>query len=158
MSLALPRNLFVASAIAASVGCTTSRPAAEALAARQAASCGGESPPLDEVGSPRNVVRVEPLYGTVDSRPNGPESRLLGAKLHLRGAGGISAEELKHELYCHAASEVLHAKEACPYWLPDGWVDIGVASDPEGFVVTLQGKDFSEAHQILTRAEAFARK
>ena len=145
--------------VVAIVGCTEGqRPEPRTLAAKQAARCGDESSVAQERAASRsNVEQVEPLYAIVDSTPNGQESRLIGAKLHLRPLPGETAESMTHALYCHAATEVLQGHDACPYSIPDGWVDISVKSDGDGYVVKLQGQDFGQAKTILERAQAFAR-
>ncbi|HEY8087618.1 MAG TPA: hypothetical protein VIF09_07235 [Polyangiaceae bacterium] len=148
---------LVASAVVL-VGCTEGQwPEPRTLAARQAARCGDESSVAQErVASPSNVEQVEPLYAIVDSTPNGQESRLLGAKLHLRPLRGETAESMTHALYCHETAEVLRGEGACPYSVPDGWVDISVKSEGDGYVVKLEGQDFRQAKRILERAQAFA--
>jgi hypothetical protein len=149
---------LVASAVVP-VGCTEGqRPEPRTLAANQEARCGDESPVArDRAASRSNVEQVEPLYAIVDSTPNGQESRLLGAKLHLRPVPGETAESMTHALYCHAATEVLHGEDACPYSIPDGWVAISVKSEGDGYVVKLEGMDHQQAKTILERAQAFAR-
>jgi hypothetical protein len=145
--------------VVALVGCTEGqRPEPRTLAAREAARCGDESSVAqDRVASRANVEQVEPLYAIVDSTPNGQESRLIGAKLHLRPVPGETAESMTHALYCHAATEVLYGEDACPYSIPDGWVDISVKSEGDGYVVKLEGQDHRQAKSILERAQAFAR-
>jgi hypothetical protein len=139
-------------------GCSVTAPEPRTLAAERAARCADESPAaVARVTEPANVESVEPLYGIVYSTPNGQESRLLGAKLRLRSADGQTAESLTHALYCHAATETLRADDACPYWIPDGAVDITVKYETDGYVVQLEGHDFREANEILMRARAFAR-
>ena len=139
------------------VGCSVSQQEPRTAAIQQAARCSGESSAAARLLGPASVERVEPLYGIVYSTPNGQESRLLGASLHLRALDGATAESMTHALYCHAAAEVLHGDDASPYWIPDGWVNITVKYDGGSYVVNLEGHDFGQANEILTRARAFAR-
>ena len=143
------------------VGCTLSRPPPRAQAAAVQARCAGDpgAPDARIVGS-KNIDHVEPLYAVLYSTPNGMESRLIGAKVHLRSIDGVTAEAVGHALTCHAARETLGMAEAgdsCPYSVPGVWVDIDVKPDPMGYAVVLRGQDFEEARQILERARAFAR-
>ncbi|HEY8039376.1 MAG TPA: hypothetical protein VIF15_06260 [Polyangiaceae bacterium] len=153
------RTVLAAGAILVT-SCTLSRTPPRVQAAAVDARCGDEPTGTDTriVGS-TNVDRVEPLYAIVDSTPNGMESRLIGAKLHVRTIDGVTAEALGHALQCHAARQTVQeppAADACPYALPDGWVDIQVKADAMGYEVDLRGQDFVEARQILDRARAFA--
>jgi hypothetical protein len=151
---------LVASATIA-VGCTMSRAPPRAQAAAIEASCGQTPSAADaRIIESRNVDRVEPLYAIVYSTPNGMESRLIGARVHLRTIDGVTAEAVGHTLTCHAARETLSTREAsdtCPYFVPGVWVDINVKADPMGYEVALRGQDFEEARQILDRARIFAR-
>ena len=142
------------------IGCVTSRPPPRAQAAAVAASCGDYAGAADaRIVGPKNVDHVEPLYAIVDSTPNGMESRLIGAKVHLRTIDGVTAESVSHALACHAAQETMSGRDigdSCPYAVPGVWVDIDVKADGLGYEVVLRGQDFDEGKQILTRAKAFA--
>jgi hypothetical protein len=105
-----------------------------------------------------DVESVAPFYLYVQTG-GGREARLHGAELHLRPLPGMTPELVIHALSCRSAQLVLgRVKGAAnePYWLPDGWVKIGVRSDDGSFVVTLDGEDLAEAKDILARAQAFA--
>jgi hypothetical protein len=121
------------------------------------ARCAAEPTSDARVVDPRNVDRVEPLYAVVSSTPNGMESRLIGAKLHLKQVDGLSAESVGNALWCHAAQDTLRGNDTCPYAIPDAWVDIQVRPDATGYQVALRGQDFHEAEQILSRARAYER-
>jgi hypothetical protein len=154
--VAVRQALFAGVVVVA--GCASQRQEPRAPAVEQAAYCGEEpSVSAARFARPGNVEAVEPLYGVVYSTPNGQESRLLGAKLRLRGDDGTTAESLSRALHCHAATEVLRADDGCPYWIPDGSVEIGVKFVGGGYLVTLEGQDFRRANEILARARAFAR-
>jgi hypothetical protein len=104
-----------------------------------------------------DVESVEPLYAYVQTSGN-REARLLGAELKLRPLPGFTPELVAHVLACRSAELVLGRVQSGtndPYWLPDGWVKIGVRSDDGSFVVALEGEDIVEAREILARARAF---
>ena len=42
-----------------------------------------------------------------------------------------------------------------PTTLPDGWLDIDVDSEKDGFVVRIESSDFAQAKAALARAERF---
>ena len=140
-------------------GCQLSRPDPHVQAAAVQEQCGSEAPNESRVADPRNIDRVEPLYAIVSSTPNGMESRLIGAKVHMRQVDGLTAESVGVALECHAARETLSEprSDTCPYAIPHAWVDIQVRPDATGYEVALRGQDFNEAEQILSRAKAFAR-
>jgi len=141
------------------VGCSMSGPPPRTQAAVVEARCGDDPGVVDaRVVGPQNVDRVEPLYASVNTRPNGMESRLIGAKLHIRMIDGVMPESVGQALVCHQARETLRpsADDACPYAVPGAWVDIQVKPDAMGYEVALRGQDFVEAKQILDRARAFA--
>jgi hypothetical protein len=153
------RWLLFASATVA-VGCTLSRPPPRAQAAAVEARCEPPSATDVRIVEAKNVDRVEPLYATVSSTPNGVESRLIGAKVHLREMSGVTAEAVNQALVCHAARLTLTTQAAGapgPYFVPGVWVDIDVKADATGYEVVLRGQDFEEAQQILDRAKLFAR-
>ena len=152
-------RLILLAGVAAIAGCSTPRPGTQSPQIRQAARCGDEPSALSaRLLGPASIEQVEPLYGIVYSTPNGQESRLLGAKLHLRPIEGTTAEAVTHALYCHAAAEALRGDDASPFWIPGGWLDISVKYEADGYVVTLEGRDFNEANAILTRARAYAQR
>jgi hypothetical protein len=140
------------------LGCSISPKPPRAQAAAVEARCEASPSATDQrIVDPRNVEGVEPLYAIVDSRPNGMESRLIGAKVHLRNVEGVTAEGVSHAIACHSARETLRgAPTTCPYSIPDRWVDIQVKADGDGYDVLLQGEDGEEARQILERARTFA--
>ena len=120
--------------------------------------CGSE--PVDpRIYSADDVESVAPLYTFVPTSGSNREARLRGAEVRLRPLPGVTPELLTHILSCRSAQLVLgrvHEGENEPYWLPDGWVKIGVRSEDASFVVALEGEDFVEAKEILARAQAFA--
>ena len=139
--------LLLASATIAA-GCTLSRPPPRAQAAAVEPGC-GQAPNAGDarILESKNVDRVEPLYAIVSSTPNGMESRLIGARVHLRTIDGITAETVNHALVCQAARVTLDEQAAgapCPYFVPGMWVDIDVKADPMGYEVVLRGQDFEE--------------
>jgi hypothetical protein len=154
----MERWLFTVTVVTLAAGCTLSGPPPRAQAAAAEASCVTDDASQDpRIIGPRYIDRVEPLYAIVDSTPNGMESRLIGAKIHMRSIEGATADSVGHALTCYAARETLRgANVRCPYVVPDAWVTIDVKSDPLGYEVFVRGNDFQEAHQILERARMFA--
>ena len=150
-----------AASLTLAAGCTLERPAPRTEAAVVEAKCSGPRSANDaRIVGPSNVDAVEPLYAVVYSTPNGAESRLIGAKIHIRTIDGVTAESVGHALVCHAAHETLSGprpSDLCPYFVPGVWVDIDVKPDAMGYEVALRGQDFEEARQILDRAKAFTR-
>ena len=153
------RVLFTACVLLVT-GCQLSRTDPHAQASAVQAKCGSEATRDARVVDPHNVDRVEPLYAIVSSTPNGMESRLIGAKLHIRQLEGMTAESVSNSLYCHAASDELRSPQdnTCPYAIPDAWVDIQVRPDATGYEVAVRGQDFNEAEQILSRAQSFQQR
>jgi hypothetical protein len=140
--------------------CSLSRPQPTEVAARVQPRCVDVSPSAaSKVAAPSNVTSVRPLYSVLDSAPNGPESRLVGAKLELRPIDGVTPEAVGLALQCHEARETTldpPVSDSCPYAIRGMWVDIDVTSNGAGYEVALRGQDHDEAHLILQRATAFA--
>jgi hypothetical protein len=137
------------------VGCAAAPASTQASASAQTERCSDAPPEVTSrlVGS-ASVEGVEPLYGVANSNPNGQESRLLGATIHLRPREPTTVEALTHALYCFGAAEAIRGHGGSPYWL-EGPVDIAVKFGEDAYVVTLQGHDLREATEILTRARSF---
>ena len=137
------------------VGCAAAPASTRASASAQIERCSDAPPDVASrlVGS-ASVEAVEPLYGVANSNPNGQESRLLGATIHLRPREATTVEAVTHALYCFGAAEAVRGHSGSPYWL-EGPVDIAVNFGEDAYVVTLQGHDLREATEILTRARAF---
>jgi hypothetical protein len=150
-------RVFLAACALLVAACQLSRTDPHAQAAAVQAKCSSEATSDARVVDPHNVDRVEPLYAIVDSTPNGMESRLIGAKVHIRQLDGLTAEYVSNALYCHAASDTLRSTPSTtsPFAIPNAWVDIQVRPDPTGYEVAVRGQDFHEAEQILSRAKAF---
>jgi hypothetical protein len=151
-----PRALFAACVLLVA-GCQLSRTDPHAKAAAVQAKCESQATSDARVVDPHNVDRVEPLYAIVSSTPNGMESRLIGAKLHIKQVDGLTTEAVGNALWCHAAQDTLRGNDTCPYAIPNAWVDIKVTPDATGYEVALRGQDFYEGEQILSRAKAFER-
>jgi hypothetical protein len=136
-------------------GCAAAPASTRASASTQIQHCSDAPPEVASrlVGS-ASVEGVEPLYGVANSNPNGQESHLLGATIHLRPREPTTVEAVTHALYCFGAAEAIRGDSSCPYWL-EGPVDIAVNFGEDAYVVTLQGRDPREATEILTRARAF---
>lgn len=152
------RVLFAACVLLVA-GCQLSRTDPHAQAAAVQAKCANEATTDARVVDPHNVDRVEPLYAIVSSTPNGMESRLIGAKLHIRQIDGLTTEAVSNALWCHAAQDTLSSPQnnTCPFAIPNAWVDIQVHPDATGYEVAVRGQDFNEAEQILSRAKAYER-
>ena len=106
------------------------------------------------------VQRVQPLYSTVDNAKGGLQAELRGATVVVEALPGITAEWLDRALECHGAKEALgHTTAASddPFWLPGSSVDIDVRSAKDGFDVAVSAYSSSDAHQVLARANAFAK-
>jgi hypothetical protein len=106
------------------------------------------------------VQRVQPLYSTVDNAKAGLQAELRGATVVVEALPGITAEWLDRALECHSAKEALgHTTAASddPFWLPGSSVDIDVRSARDGFDVAVSAYSSSDAHQVLARANAFAK-
>ncbi|MGO9837371.1 MAG: hypothetical protein ACLP1X_24525, partial [Polyangiaceae bacterium] len=113
-------------------------------------------------GQPERIVRrcgrvsmrffgAVALEGTIE--PFGGDAR---EGFHNHGG----AAELDRALECHGAKEALgHTTAASddPFWLPGSSVDIDVRSAKDGFDVAVSAYSSSDAHQVLARANAFAK-
>jgi hypothetical protein len=103
------------------------------------------------------IDSVEPLMSRVQSGTNS-ETRLLGAKLHVKPSSGLTRELLTRELQCHEA-RVLLGKAAPltddPYSAAPAWIDIHVDSEDNGFVVRVESFDFETANAELARAKRY---
>lgn len=125
-------------------------------------SCGREPGELAPSLLTPDIIRsVEPFYLVTTSSKHGLSQRLRGASVRLWARPGLTAQWLQRTLKCHEARRVLGQSIGAdndPYFLPNGWVEIVVHSDGDGFLVTLQGADHDSSEQILKRATAFAAK
>jgi hypothetical protein len=73
----------------------------------------------------------------------------------------MTKTSLEALLFCHQARRVLGRKGEVefpndPYWLPGDWVNISVESEGGNFIVSITGRDITQANQILSKATAFA--
>jgi hypothetical protein len=152
-------RVLLAACVLLVAGCQLSRTDPHAEAAAVQAKCGSEATRDARVVDPHNIDRVEPLYANVYSTPNGVESHLIGAKLHIRQLQGLTTESVSNALYCHAAQDQLSSPQnsASPFAIPDAWVDIQVRQDPTGYEVALRGQDFNQGQEILSRAQTYTR-
>lgn len=112
--------------------------------------------------SPAAIDSVEPAYSYVQSGPGDREARLRGARIHVRPtAAAASPEAIARALECHESRVVLGTASAGPddpYSLPDHWLDIGVSSEGDGFVVRVEPQERAAsdaAREILARAKRF---
>jgi hypothetical protein len=108
----------------------------------------------------RGLDSVEPSYAQVLGGPNGRESRLRGARIHVRPADGLTREGIARGLECHQSRVVLGrwpAQENEPWVLPHKWVEFDVSSEKDGFVVSAESSDIDDAKAILARSQAFVR-
>ena len=121
-------------------------------------SCSDAASELDtRLLTPGIVQSAEPLYAVVQTK-HGIERRLMGAQLRVPAQPGLTAEWLERTLKCHGARRTLSAEQspaASPYFLPNGWVEIAVETNGDGFNVHLRGEDREASQQILDRAKAF---
>ena len=117
--------------------------------------------PVEKAGEllvPRAIDSVEPAYSYVKSGPNNPEARLRGARIHVQPRPGMSRESIARTLECHEVRVTLGREQAPaddPYVLPDGWVDLDVDSERDGFVVNARTDEFDDARRVLERARRF---
>jgi len=117
---------------------------------------------LSEVTAAPRVARgaidsVEPLTSHVQSG-NNYETRLIGARIHVKPLPGLSRELLTRELQCHQARVVLGTAPPLandPYSAAPGWVDIHVDSEENGFAVRVESFDFDTANAELARAKRY---
>ena len=103
------------------------------------------------------IDSVEPLHGHVQSG-NNSETRLLGARIHVRPLPGVTRELLARELQCHEARVLLGKAPPLardPFSAAPQWVDIRVDSESNGFVVEVESFDFEVANAELGRAKAY---
>ena len=108
--------------------------------------------------SPGAVDSVEPAYSYVKSGPNDREARLRGARIHVKPLPGFAREAMARSLECHEARVTLAGVQAGvddPYVLSDRWLDIGVESEGDGFVVTVGADGIDAARRVLQRAKRF---
>lgn len=123
--------------------------------------CGGESVAGTAASlANRAIDSVEPYYVTLSSS-SGHENRMLGGRLHVRPLPGATAESLARTLQCHQAAVVggsATAAEDDPYVLPGSWLQIDVASEGNGFIVSTYPVDFRNGAEALERARRFARR
>lgn len=116
--------------------CASQGDGRRATAARESDAC--RFVPAAEVDA------VEPLYATVHEHTSA-QKRLLGAKLLVRPAPGITAESLDRAVECHVARRV------------DEPLEIAVKRTAAGFEVDVVAPTIADAREVLARAHAFAR-
>jgi hypothetical protein len=103
------------------------------------------------------IDSVEPLQSHVQSG-NNSETRLLGAKIHVRPLPGLTRELLARELQCHEARVLLGKAPPLvddPYSAAPAWVDISADSEGNGFAVSVESFDFDTANAELARARRY---
>lgn len=106
------------------------------------------------------VQAVAPLYSTIEASKSGSQSQLRGAILTIAALPSMTPEWLDRELECHGARLTLGEVTSTaddPFWLPGSSVDIDVRPAKDGFLVGIAGYSSADAHQILDRAQAFAK-
>jgi hypothetical protein len=101
------------------------------------------------------------LYSSVEFGKSGEQSQLRGAVLTVNALPGVTAEWLDRELECHSARLTLGQSKSTPddpFWLPGSSLDIDVRPAKDGFIIGVAGFSAADAHQILNRAQAFAKR
>jgi len=82
---------------------------------------------------------------------------LAGVELAIPAQPGLTSEWITRNLICHQAQHLLgHAGESQDaYWLPGTWLEFGVHSRGDLFLVDIYAADPASADAILTRTRAF---
>jgi hypothetical protein len=107
--------------------------------------------------APSAVESAEPDYAYVSSGSGDREARLLGIRIHLGPAPGMSRESLERGLRCHQARVVLgqvRPSERDLYSLDGRWLDIDTESEGDGFVAFVRTREVRDARVLLGRARA----
>jgi hypothetical protein len=157
-------NVVLLVALWAAGGCSILLPEPDRVPATAAALQEREScDPRGELDArlygPSIVHKVGPLISITRSS-NNEDFHLQGALLQVNALPGVTKEWLERTLRCYEARVVLGKLRdpgESPYWLPGGWVTIGVESESGAFAVSLRGDDPPQARSILSRATNFAR-
>jgi hypothetical protein len=164
-SSSLTARLLGCAAVAGAVGCGTVWPFNDTRTPAEHARdleprCKGSTEESSAPVLARSAIdSVEPAYSYVKSGPNDREARLRGARVLVKPLPGLTRESLALGLECHQARATLGAVQAGaddPYVLPGRWLDIGVESTGDGFVVLVQIDEFDDAKQVLERARRFS--
>jgi len=137
--------------------------AAQPRATAQAADverlqCDSSSTTRDDVVRSLKVLRVDPIYTSVDS-VGSTDQRVDGAKMVVRPPEGVSVEQMTRVLQCHDARMVLghiNAVANDPYWLPDTWVNIDVKPEQGNYAIILSADTVRSNLQVYGRANHFA--
>jgi hypothetical protein len=153
-------SLALCSAVAvASAACSVdTRPAVRAADVERV-QCDASATAQDEVVRSMRVISVEPIYAHIRSNSNA-EERVNGAKLVVRPAQGMTADQLTRILQCHSARVLLGqvASKAAndPYSLPDRWVTIEVTPENGNFSVTISADNVHDNLEVYGRANHYA--
>jgi hypothetical protein len=149
---------------ALAIGCEpVARSPADQAAFIESTRCGPEVTESDlaPVLGGQAVQGVGPLYSSVEFGKSGEQSQLRGAVLTVNALPGVTAEWLDRELECHSARLTLGQSKSTPddpFWLPGSSLDIDVRPAKDGFIIGVAGFSAADAHQILNRAQAFAKR
>jgi len=108
---------------------------------------------------PKIVVEIEPHYtrNTCDGT-----TQVIGTQIVMSRPDESSAAALSQMLRC-GASRVWIGKDnpsmpsRTPFWLPDGWLDVGVKPDGVNFLVTLSAESVPKNIQLFRRTTDFLR-
>jgi hypothetical protein len=106
------------------------------------------------------VLGASPVYTRQPSK-TGPDERVSGVKLLVRAPDGVSPERLTRTLQCHSARALLGQVDRSqlpddPYFLPDEWLDISVASENGNLAVSLEADSVAKNLQVLNRVSVYA--
>ena len=130
-------------------------PVATATAAEQA-HCDKPLAEDPRIFSPEVVTSVSPL---TRSYPFGKSERtvLAGSQIVIPAQPGWTAEWITRNLICHQA-DLLLGRASAPhddaYWLPGRWLEFGVRSRGDAFVVEIDAPDPESANAVLARSRA----
>jgi len=145
---------------AGAVACATAPvrpdPVATAAAAAARAHCDKALVEDPRMFSPEVVSSVAPA---TRSYPFGKSERtvVVGAEIALPAQPGWTREWLTRNLICHQAHLLLgraSAPQDDAYWLPGRWLEFGVQSRGDAFVVEIDAPDPESADVVLTRSRA----
>ena len=146
-------------AIAVGAGCAGAPvrkdPVATAAATEQT-HCGHGLAEDPRIFAPGLVTGIAPV---MRSQRLGKSERevLVGVEIAIPAQPGLTSEWITRNLICHQASHLLgHAAASQDaYWLPGTWLEFGVQSRGDLFLVDIYAADPDSANAILTRTRAF---
>jgi len=147
--------IFAGAAMAGCAGGPVRKDPIATAAATEQAHCGKGFAEDPRIFAPDLVTGVIPVMRSYRLGKSEREV-LAGAEIAIPAQPGLTSEWITRSLICHQAEHLLgHAAQAPDaYWLAGSWLEFGVHSRGDLFLVDIYAADPDAANAVLARSRA----